>query len=296
MTDETSTPIGTTGLGPSAGAQLRAARERRGLHIAALAASMKVPQRKLEALEADRYDALPDLTFTRALEQSVCRTLKVDAQPILDALPSAGDAGRLAQMGTGINTPFRDRPGRDDANEPRLWARPVFWGTVLVLLAAAALALLPDSWVRAARWFERATPAAAPAAPATTPVVIAAPVIAPPTAAASEVAVAPAVTPAAEPAFPPTSTNAPPGPPSGVSATGILQLHAKHGSWVEVQDAQGQVLLSRHLKDGERVGVDGALPLRITVGNASGTTLSFRGQAVDLAPNTLGNVARLQLN
>lgn len=293
---EFSTPIGTTGLAPSAGAQLRAARESRGLHIAALAASMKVPQRKLEALEADQHDALPDLTFTRALAQSVCRALKVDAQPILDALPTAGDSGRLAQMGNGINAPFRDRPGRDDRDEPRLWKRPVFWGTALVLLAAAAMALVPDSWVRAARWFERAAPAAAPAVPATAPVVIATPVASPPAAAASEVATAPATTPAFEPVFPPTAAGASASGPSGISSTGILQVHAKTGSWVEVQDAQGQVLLSRHLKDGERLGVDGALPLRVTVGNATGTTVSFRGQAVDLAPNTLGNVARLQLN
>jgi len=293
---EASTSIGTTGLTPSAGAQLRAAREQRGLHIAALAASMKVPQRKLEALEADRHDALPDLTFTRALAQSVCRALKIDAQPILDALPAASDPSRLAQVGGGINAPFRDRPGRDDSGEPRFWTRPVFWGTALVLLAAAALALLPESWLSATRWFGRNAPAAAPT---TAPVVIATPVAAPPAPAASDAMPPPAAglsAATAEPAFPPSTSPAASGPPSGVSPNGILQLHAKTGSWVEVQDAQGQVLLSRHLKDGERVGVDGALPLRVTVGNATGTTLSFRGQAVDLTPNTLGNVARLQLN
>ena len=53
---------------------LRAARQARGLHIAALAASIKVTQRKLEALEADRYDELPDMTFTRALAKTVCRS------------------------------------------------------------------------------------------------------------------------------------------------------------------------------------------------------------------------------
>lgn len=295
MTEATA-PIGTAGLAPSAGAQLRAAREKRGLHIAALAASMKVPQRKLEALEADNYDALPDLTFTRALAQSVCRALKVDAQPILDALPTAADTGRLAQVGGGINAPFRERPGRDDANEVRLWTRPVFWGTALVLLAAAALALLPDSWVHGVRWFDRAAPTAAPAVPAAAPVVIATPVAVAPAASASEGAASPVAATAADPAFPPSSASAPTGLSAGVTPTGILQLHAKLGSWVEVQDAQGQVLLSRHLKEGEHIGVDGTLPLRVTIGNATGTAVSFRGQPVDLGPNTLGNVARLQLN
>jgi len=63
MTDET------------AGQMMRAARERRGMHIAVLAAAIKVPQRKLEALEADRYEELPDITFARALAQAVCRAL-----------------------------------------------------------------------------------------------------------------------------------------------------------------------------------------------------------------------------
>ena len=71
----------------SAGALLRAARETAGLHVAALAVSMKVPVKKLEALEADRFDLLPDAVFVRALASSVCRNLKIDPAPILSRLP-----------------------------------------------------------------------------------------------------------------------------------------------------------------------------------------------------------------
>ncbi len=70
----------------TAGALLRSAREASGLHIAALAVSMKVPVKKLEALEADRYEALPDAVFVRALASGVCRALKVDPEPILAKL------------------------------------------------------------------------------------------------------------------------------------------------------------------------------------------------------------------
>ena len=79
--------------GGSAGALLRAARERQGLHIAALAAAIKIPQRKLEALEADRFDELPDATFTRALALTVCRALKIDPAPVLAQLPQGGPQG-----------------------------------------------------------------------------------------------------------------------------------------------------------------------------------------------------------
>ena len=85
---------------------LRQAREALGLHVAALAVALKVPVRKLEALEEDRYDQLPDAVFVRALASSVCRTLKIDPQPVLDRLPQTAKP-RLINDRDGINTPFR---------------------------------------------------------------------------------------------------------------------------------------------------------------------------------------------
>mgnify|MGYP000700471163 CR=1 FL=1 len=82
MPEATSTPM-------TAGRLLREAREAAGLHIASLAVSLKVPVRKLEALEADRYDLLPDAVFVRALASSVCRALRVDPAPVLLKLPEA---------------------------------------------------------------------------------------------------------------------------------------------------------------------------------------------------------------
>ncbi|UUZ68449.1 helix-turn-helix domain-containing protein [Polaromonas sp. P2-4] len=59
--------LGMTQQQPSAGTLLRDAREAAGLHIATLAVSLKVPVKKLEALEQDRFDLLPDLVFARWL-------------------------------------------------------------------------------------------------------------------------------------------------------------------------------------------------------------------------------------
>jgi cytoskeleton protein RodZ len=133
--------------GATAGAMLREAREKRGLHIAALAASIKVTPRKLEALEADRYTDLPDMTFTRALAQTVCRVLKVDPEPVLAKLPAAGDLPKLAKVGGGINQTFRESPGNQDPGDFTFYRRPVFWATLIVLLGAIALAVLPARWV-----------------------------------------------------------------------------------------------------------------------------------------------------
>lgn len=131
----------TTGQ-QGAGVTLRLAREARGLHIAALAVLLKVPVKKLEALEADRLDLLPDAVFVRALASSVCRTLKIDPAIVLAQLPHT-DAPKLTYQGTGINEPFRspsDGPG------PSMWAqvsRPAVLAGLLLLMGALVLIFLP---------------------------------------------------------------------------------------------------------------------------------------------------------
>src|SRR5258706_10444942 len=126
----------------TAGSIIKDARQAQGLHIAALAAAIKVPQKKLEALEADRFDELPDATFTRALAQTVCRSLKIDPAPVLALLPQLSGY-RLEHVAEGINAPFRDRPGR---REPKDWASlasPAVRGPLLLLLAATGGLVMP---------------------------------------------------------------------------------------------------------------------------------------------------------
>jgi cytoskeleton protein RodZ len=83
--------------------------------------------------------------------------------------------------------------------------------------------------------------------------------------------------------------------PAAGAPGNVLAVRTSAESWVEVQDGSGQTLLSRSVRPGESVGVEGALPLRLTIGNASATQLVFRGRPVDLTANTHDNVARLQL-
>ena len=123
---------------PSAGRLLREARERQGLHIAVLAASIKVTPRKLELLEADRFDALPDATFTRALAQTVCRALKIDPAAVLVLLPPPA-GHRLEQVGEGLNAPFRERPGVVGQRESTPTLCPVFCVAVLILAVQLGL-------------------------------------------------------------------------------------------------------------------------------------------------------------
>jgi len=319
-------------FGPSsAGAALRRAREARGLHIAALAATLKVPQSKLEALEADRYQDLPDATFARALARSMCRVLKIEAAPVLAMLPSSGAEASLDRVTPGLNQPFRERSvGHEPMLSAELLKRPAVLGVAVLLVAAVAVYAIPSSWIEQVTQRLRAPePAAttapgpgaavvtAPAATDTPPANVEAPVVsasetAPATQAAASVpALPPQTSGAAAPSTatpapittqttPPVSASAPAAQPiqAGAAAPGTspLKIRASAETWVEVVDAKGQVLLSKLLRPGDQADVNGVAPLKLRVGNVSGTELVFRGQTVDLAARSRDNVARLELN
>jgi cytoskeleton protein RodZ len=284
----------------TAGALLRQARVAKGLHIAALATSIKVAPRKLELLESDRFDELPGATFTRALAQTVCRTLKIDAAPVLALLPqSAGQS--LSQMSLGLNAPFRDRPGRRVPSDLQFLRNPVVLGAALLLMASAVLYLLPAGWLndvtqRAAAPVEpvsavSAVPGAVQEA-ASEPVIATSPVVE----TAEQSASSPEAQASAAVSAPAAPVIAPPASASVTTApvTGVLLLRASSESWVEVIDGRGASLISRMLQAGESVGLDGVSPLRVKIGNASATQVSFKGKVVDLVA-TRDNVARLEL-
>ncbi len=133
----------------SPGVLIRKAREQRGLHIAALAAAMKVTPRKLEALEGDRWDELPDATFARALAQSVCKTLKVDPKPILDLMPPAAPAMREVPA-RNLNANYSGTPSRDVGGTGIASMRPLVIAAGLLAVAAAVMFALPASvWTSA---------------------------------------------------------------------------------------------------------------------------------------------------
>jgi cytoskeleton protein RodZ len=292
--------------GPTAGRLLRQAREAAGLHVAALAVSLKVPVRKLEALEDDRYEALPDTVFARALASSVCRTLKVDPQPILDRLPQ-GHAPRLVPERAAINAPFR-APG--DHVGPGWFdqlTRPVFLVVFALLLGAIVLIFMPTP----VRDEAAAKPAEAPGVP------MAAPTLTPgaeapagmtteaslPSQAPSPAAAMTSATPgagAATAAPLAVSSGEQPGAPvpangNSPSASGLVVFKASGPSWVQVTDAKGTVTLRRLMAAGETAGASGNLPLAVTVGSASATSVQVRGKPYDLSPMVKDNVARFEV-
>ena len=134
-------PVAQAGV--SAGTLLRQAREASGLHIAALAVSMKVPVKKLEALESDQLDLLPDAVFARALAGSMCRALKIDPAPVLERLPGSKKVS-LTLESRAANQPFTTS-GHQGSNTSSMKLGKTAIFTVMALLLGVVLVLfVPD--------------------------------------------------------------------------------------------------------------------------------------------------------
>ncbi|MET4580229.1 helix-turn-helix domain-containing protein [Ottowia thiooxydans] len=262
----------------SAGTMLRQMREAAGVHVAVLASVLKVPQQKLEALEADSLEHLPDVTFARGLAAAVCRAFGADPAPVLARMPAAG-IGLRAQSQE-INQSFRrvgDRP------TPMLntgISKPLVVVVGLLLAGAALLWLLP-----------------------TLPIQLSAPA----TSVNSDGSVNESVTPgppveAVAPAEPPMA--AAPAEPASVpaaaaslpaSADQLLVIVATAETWVTVRDAAGKQVINRAIAAGETVSAGGAVPLNVTIGRKDAVTVKVRGQPYVMKSAGQSNVARFQV-
>lgn len=287
--------------GVTPGGLLREARQASGLHIAALAAALKVPVSKLEALESDNYEVLPDAVFVRALASSVCRALKCDPVPVLSLLPQS-KSPILAMDSAGLNAPVKQRFGKPSflsffgSSMPR----PVTLA-VLALLAGAAIVV---AWPRPQD--VRTTLSLEPASEAGQESVRAVSVDAHPSDSATStvaerphalVAGAPPVSVSTAAEENSASSSAPVAVVSPViePTAGILVLRARSESWVQVRDAAGAVALQRNLNAGESVSVAGPTPLAVVIGRADATEVFVDGKRFDLTAVSRENVARFEV-
>jgi len=278
---------------------------------------LKVPVKKLEALEADRMDLLPDAVFVRALAASVCRTLRVDAAPILARLPLTA-APKLRTVESGINAPFRvpgADPGmsmRDRATSPlALAVLALFVGALILVFAPSSDRL--EQMLGLARRDVPALPAPAPGeikpAEAGPAAAVAEPTLAAASASPGDAAsTAPLPAPAAAPvvAAPvPLTVPAPAAAPtpaavsvptsSATDVAGSVVIKARGPSWVEVTDAAGVVQLRKMMNAGEGVGVSGKRPLSVVVGRADVVDVTVSGKPFELLNVSRDKVARFEV-
>ena len=322
----------TTTVNPelSAGQLLRLAREQQGMHIAILASQIKVPVKKVQALEADQFEEFASPVFVRSVASSICRALKLDAAPVLALLPQPDNMVLTQTTRVKPEPPVRFRPASQTRSGPSRNTLLVAAGLAVVTLLVAFVPDLSSKFTASpapSPVSGLATEIVAPAAlgsPVQVPEVASASNAAPadsatapntaattapstastttpataPAAATASVAPAPAAVPATSPATAstaPTSTAPAASTNKAAATSGVLGVTARGDSWVQVLDAQGQLLLSRVVLKGETVSLDGALPLKVVVGRVDQTEVSVRGKPFSMADIAQGNVARFEV-
>jgi len=82
---------------------------------------------------------------------------------------------------------------------------------------------------------------------------------------------------------------------SAPAALPLIAFKAHGPTWVEVVDANGQVLLRRTLTNAETVQTGGTLPLSVVVGRADHTEVTVRSMPYPLDTVTTENVARFKV-
>jgi len=313
----------------TAGSLLRQAREAAGMHVSSLADVLKVPVAKLQALEADDWQALPDAVFTRSVALSICKALQVDAAPVMALLPKSAATQKFTAPGPGINEPFRDKAVRsvhDTPNPGGAWK----WLALALLAGAgggvwyfaqkqdlrdAVVASVQERSERAMGTSQSAhtvdvappeAPAAEPvaaqepvapaAAEAAVPAVAAVPAPAAvaeapavPAASAAPAAVAPAVAAPAE-----AAAVAPAVPVAAATGNATLRIQARAATWIQVRGG-GKVLEQKTLNAGEFFETQAPKPLSVVIGRADAAEVQVGGAAFDLGAVARENVARFEV-
>lgn len=281
----------------SAGQLLKLARENLGLHIAALAVSLKVPVKRVEALEANQWDVFPDAVYVRALASSICRALKIDPTPVLERLPKPAISNTLPS-GRGINAPLQT-PGFAASNSVfDQLSKPVVLVGLSLLVGALVLIFFPS-----VDRLEELT-------------------VVSPQGVLSSVPEAGVVSGVSVDPVDIKENNPAPGDSSKISAmgadalnsvapsaetskstvnsldtanTGLFLLKSRGSAWVEVTDAKGVIQLRKILEAGEAVDVAGSLPLSVVIGRADVIDVQLRGKPFDLQAVSKSNVARFEV-
>mgnify|MGYP000880064856 FL=1 len=290
------------------GALLRQAREARGLKIADIAQTLKLGLRQVEALEGGDWQHLPGHTFIRGFVRNYARLVQVDAAPLMAQLDRILEkpVDNLGKQDTGP----APMPSSTSSGSARRDRQMMALGLGFVVLAAALYFLMPgdlSAWRDSAQSLidslsrkevAEQAPAASPAPAAEQSTTAGTEPVFPPGSTQQQVMYPQVLAPADGSA--PANTGATASAPDARGATPAatapqLRFLFDKDSWIEVRDRDNKVIFSQRLGAGAEQAVSGQGPLSLTIGYAPGVRLFWRGQPVDLAPHTKGDVARLVL-
>lgn len=322
---------GAAGAAADPGAQLRAAREQRGLSIAKVAETLRITPNLVDAIEANRYEAFDAPVYVRGLLRSYGNLVGLSPVTLIESYEqqSAGPVAPSLIPPTTAERPRRDfgplrlvallvagvllvagsywwwltRSPAPDAARPVAAASPAAVAAPADGAVAGAPSGPTDDAPKAA--VEAGTPAVAPSQGATPAQPAAASPAAPAPAPTPSPAVAAAPTPT--PASPPAVKVAAPTPapvPAAVASAAprvdtsqapedTLVVHGLKECWVEIYAPTGARVLYDLVRNGEARRVPGPGPWRVFLGVASGAKLTVGERPVVVpASRKSGGTAR----
>lgn len=302
------------------GQVLRRVREEKGWSVAEVAGQLNLTGQCLRQLESGDFDKLPGHTFTRGYLRAYARLLGLDPDAIV----------RSFDQLTGTRASESRVHGLKGIEQPRRLSQSLLRLVSFILLAGLAGAgflwwqeqsqgrdhersgvSLEHVEVESADGSTQIHPLDEPEdqalqedqvdeeqAPAEVSPEVAAQPEAPLDTPQSPAAVpAPAEVPSA-PAPAAAAPVATPGETPAVVAgagEGVLRIAFSADCWIQIKNAEGKILASGLKRAGESVELAGKVPMEVRLGFARGAQVSYNGQAVDVAPFTSGETARLQV-
>ena len=260
------------------GQELAGAREARGLSLADVAQQLKFAPRQLEALEQERFEALPGATFARGMVRSYARLLKLDPEPLLTRIAGRCEVPDSDRLAARYHQPV---PFSDNARRSTLVYLGISAG-VLVLVGAVAYEWHQERTAAAkakAKAPARVASVAKPEPREPRPAPVAATPVLP-----ENTVVAVAVPVVAEKEKP------------KVAAAGHRMVVRTEGeAWIEIRDSADRTLISSLNPPGSERVVRGKPPYSLVIGNASQVSITYDEKPVDLARYTRQDVARFTL-
>ena len=281
---------------PQVGEQLRVAREARGLEVADIAQTLKLGPRQVEALERGDWKSLPGNTFIRGFVRNYARLIQIDPAPLMAQLDEVLETP-VNNLGVSEMAPAAmPHSGSAGSRRSKL---VVLVGVGAVVLAALAYFLMPGDLSSLRESTQSLLDSLArkdPEVSTSAPVSPVAESVFPPGATPQQVmnpqVLAPAELQGLQSASPALPAN-PDGREPGAAPANAPQMRFlfEKDSWLEVRDRDNKVVFSQKLTAGTEQSLSG----QVTIGYAPGVRVFWHGEAVDLAPYTRGDVARLVL-
>ena len=310
------------------GETLRQARENNGWTLAEVAKKLNLTASSLSNLEAGAFDKLPGHTFARGYIRAYAKLLGMDQAALVHEfdLYTGTDAN-----GSNVHSLGRiEEPVRISHTILRIVSLLlliavigggfIWWQDQTSMRAKDLIGLAPehvevegadgttqihpldepeDQAVAEAKVESESPVEAQAAAEQTQSSALALPLAsapavsgAAPAAPATSVASAPAAPVAPAPAVAPAVAAVESAP---VAGAGKVSVQYSADCWTQVTDATGKVLFGGLKRKGENLEVSGKPPLSLRLGFARAAQVTYNGQAVDVAPFTSGETARLKL-